>query len=54
MRVLEKLMALAERETGDPGRNRTDNIQLRRLALYPIELRGRFPPIITLESSVES
>jgi hypothetical protein len=25
---------------GDPGRNRTDNIQLRRLALYPIELRG--------------
>jgi hypothetical protein len=28
---------------GDPGRNRTDNIQLRRLALYPIELRGRKP-----------
>jgi hypothetical protein len=27
-------------EDGDPGRNRTDNIQLRRLALYPIELRG--------------
>lgn len=27
-------------EAGDPGRNRTDNIQLRRLALYPVELRG--------------
>lgn len=26
--------------SGDPGRNRTDNIQLRRLALYPVELRG--------------
>jgi hypothetical protein len=28
------------RSDGDPGRNRTDNIQLRRLALYPVELRG--------------
>jgi hypothetical protein len=27
-------------KSGDPGRNRTDNIQLRRLTLYPIELRG--------------
>ena len=26
--------------SGDPGRTRTDNIQLRRLALYPVELRG--------------
>ena len=26
---------------GAPGRTRTDNIQLRRLALYPIELRAR-------------
>ena len=26
---------------GAPGRTRTDNIQLRRLALYPVELRAR-------------
>jgi hypothetical protein len=28
------------RKNGDPGETRTHNIQLRRLALYPIELRG--------------
>ena len=27
-------------EGGAPGRTRTDNIQLRRLALYPVELRA--------------
>jgi hypothetical protein len=27
-------------ENGDPGRIRTCDIQLRRLALYPTELRG--------------
>ena len=27
--------------TGAPGRTRTDNIQLRRLTLYPVELRAR-------------
>lgn len=26
---------------GDPYRNRTCNLQLRRLSLYPVELRGR-------------
>ncbi len=36
------------RAGGDPGRNRTDNIQLRRLALYPIELRGREPILAKL------
>lgn len=28
-------------ESGAPGRTRTDNIQLRRLTLYPVELRAR-------------
>ena len=31
----------ASQTTGAPGRTRTDNIQLRRLALYPVELRAR-------------
>lgn len=30
-----------ETESGDPGRARTCDIELRRLALYPAELRGR-------------
>jgi hypothetical protein len=34
------------RQNGDPGETRTHNIQLRRLALYPIELRG-LDPILT-------
>ncbi len=29
------------RHTGDPGRTRTSNPELRRLVLYPVELRGR-------------
>ena len=29
---------------GDPGRNRTLNLGLRRSLLYPVELRGRFKP----------
>ena len=33
--------ALVCKQTGAPGRTRTDNIQLRRLALYPVELRAR-------------
>src|ERR1035437_6056426 len=28
---------------GDPGGSRTPNPQLRRLMLYPVELRGRLP-----------
>jgi hypothetical protein len=32
---------VAKPKDGDPGEDRTLNIQLRRLALYPIELRGR-------------
>src|SRR6516164_506675 len=31
----------ASQTIGAPGRTRTDNIQLRRLALYPVELRAR-------------
>ena len=31
----------SSRETGAPGGTRTPNLQLRRLALYPIELRAR-------------
>ena len=31
----------AAKGNGDPGANRTHNPQLRRLMLYPIELRGR-------------
>jgi hypothetical protein len=36
-------MGQKQSEDGDPGGTRTHNIQLRRLALYPIELRGLNP-----------
>jgi hypothetical protein len=35
------LLSEGRHQNGDPGENRTLNIQLRRLTLYPIELRGR-------------
>ena len=35
----------------DPGANRTRNLQLRRLLLYPVELRGR---CIILDSQIDN
>jgi hypothetical protein len=39
----ELLKGSVEGRNGDPGEARTLNIQLRRLALYPVELRGHDP-----------
>ena len=44
----------ASQEHGAPGRTRTDNIQLRRLALYPVELRARvLGSTVTLSVTVD-
>ena len=41
--VLYQLSYHRHRKTGLPDRDRTCNPQLRRLVLYPIELRAEFP-----------
>jgi hypothetical protein len=45
-RVTNPAKRESAKQDGDPGRNRTCDQQLRRLLLYPTELRGRRPHII--------